>query len=66
MIWFIYFLAALIVGFLGRHKSIGFVGYFILSLAFTPLFTLLVLLIGAEHPGFTKAKKHSQSQRETG
>jgi hypothetical protein len=65
MVLFIYLLAALGVGFWGRHKSIGFVGYFILSLLITPVVAFGILLIGADHPGFIKEKKRDQSYRET-
>ncbi len=43
--WLIYFLAAIIVGVAGRHRRIGFVGFLILSLLFTPVLVLLVLIL---------------------
>lgn len=51
---FLYVLMALIVGWLGRNKSIGFVGYFLLSLALTPLLMFFILLIGYEKRPFER------------
>jgi hypothetical protein len=36
-----------LVGYLGRDRSVGFAGYFVLSLLLTPLVMALVLLVGA-------------------
>ena len=41
----IYFVMSAGVGYLGRQRSFGFVGFFILSLIFSPLIIALVLLI---------------------
>jgi hypothetical protein len=41
----IYLILCLIVGFVGRRRKIGFLGYFLLSLILTPLITLLFLVI---------------------
>lgn len=38
-----YIVLALIVGFFGRKRSVGFVGMFALSLLFTPFITGLML-----------------------
>lgn len=45
MFVFIYFVLAVLVGWLGRHKEIGFVGFLLLSLLITPVATFLILLI---------------------
>jgi hypothetical protein len=45
MLIVIYILLAIFVGWLGRHKHIGFVGFLIVSLLATPLIALLVLMI---------------------
>ena len=42
----LYFALSLLVGFLGRGRSIGFIGYFLLSLIVSPLVMALVLLVG--------------------
>lgn len=39
---------AVLVGFLGRHRRIGFLGFALLSLVITPLLGLLVLLLSAD------------------
>lgn len=45
MIAALYILLSVLVGWLGRHKQIGFVGFLVLSLVFTPVVTLLVLMM---------------------
>lgn len=45
MVAVIYVLLCVLVGWLGRHKQIGFVGFLVLSLVFTPVLTLLVLMM---------------------
>lgn len=45
MIAAIYVLLSILVGWLGRHKQVGFVGFLVLSLVFTPVVTLLVLMM---------------------
>ena len=37
-----------LVGYLGRDRTVGFAGYFVLSLLLTPLVMALVLLVGAQ------------------
>jgi hypothetical protein len=37
-----------LVGYLGRERTVGFAGYFVLSLLLTPLVMALVLLVGAQ------------------
>ena len=39
---------AVLVGYLGRHRRIGFLGFAILSLLITPLLGLLVLILSAD------------------
>ena len=39
---------AVLVGFLGRHRRIGFLGFFLVSLLITPLLGLLVLILSAD------------------
>jgi hypothetical protein len=48
MIPAIYVLLSLLVGWLGRHRQIGFVGFTGLSLVFTPVLILLVLMMTHE------------------
>lgn len=50
MLYLLYFLACVVVAFCGRNKSIGFVGYFLLSLLLTPAVGVVLLLLGARHP----------------
>jgi hypothetical protein len=45
MLVFLYFLMALLVGWLGRDREIGFVGFFIVALFITPLIALLILMV---------------------
>lgn len=44
-LFLIYVLVSLFVGYLGRGKLIGFVGYFTLSLLLTPIVMGLVLFL---------------------
>jgi hypothetical protein len=37
-----------LVGYLGRERSVGLAGYFVLSLLLTPLVMALVLLVGTQ------------------
>lgn len=46
----VYALLSILMGWIGRRKAIGFVGFFILSLAITPLATCLILLITSPRP----------------
>lgn len=39
---------ALVVGFLGRHRRIGFLGFALLSVVITPLLGLLVLILSSD------------------
>jgi hypothetical protein len=41
----IYLLLSLVVGFVGRNRPIGFLGYFLLSIIVTPVVTLLTILV---------------------
>lgn len=42
-----YFLAALLVGFMGRHRAFGFWGFFLASLFLTPGLAVFILLVTA-------------------
>lgn len=44
----IYLLLSIVVGWLGRHRHIGFVGFFVLSLLITPVIALLILMMAHE------------------
>jgi len=41
---FLLFLSSLLIGFLGRHKKMGFWGYFFGSMVLTPIVGLVVVL----------------------
>lgn len=43
-------LGSVLVGYLGRRRRIGFLGFLIASLLITPILALLVLLLTAESP----------------
>jgi hypothetical protein len=45
MLIVIYVLLAICVGWLGRHKHIGFVGFLMVSLLVTPLIAVLILMM---------------------
>lgn len=38
-------LCSLLIGFLGRHRRLGFWGFFFASLLLTPIFGLLLLVV---------------------
>jgi hypothetical protein len=42
----LYAALSLLVGYLGRRRSIGFAGFFVLSLLLSPIVMSLVLLVG--------------------
>lgn len=44
----LFMLGALVVGFLGRHRRIGFLGFALVSLLITPLLGLLVLILSGD------------------
>jgi hypothetical protein len=48
--YLLYLLTCLAVAFFGRNKTIGFVGFLLLSLMLTPAAGTLILLCGARHP----------------
>ena len=43
--FYIYFMASVLVGFLGRNRMIGFLGFFIVSVLITPVLSALVLAL---------------------
>ena len=45
MLLFAYIAAAIVVGFLGRHRHIGFGGFLIVALLATPPLALIILMI---------------------
>jgi hypothetical protein len=45
MIIFVYVLLCVVVGIAGRERRPGFLGYVLLSLVFTPVITLIFLLV---------------------
>ena len=45
MIWFT---LAVLLGTLGRHRTMGFWGYFFASLVFTPIIGLLLVLVSGK------------------
>lgn len=45
MLVLVYLGLCLVVGFTGRHRRPGFLGYFLLSIVLTPIIMLLFLLI---------------------
>lgn len=47
----VYLFGCLLVGFVGRERQIGFVGFFVLSLFVTPFVMILVYCLGAPRPG---------------
>jgi hypothetical protein len=48
MLIILYVLTSIFVGWLGRHKQIGFVGFLILSLVTTPVVSFLVLMVAQD------------------
>jgi hypothetical protein len=42
-----YLFACLAVGFVGRNRRIGLLGFFLASIVLTPLITLLILVLSA-------------------
>lgn len=47
----LYVLASLFIGYLGRDRLIGFIGFFVLSLLVTPVISAIVILLGLRRPG---------------
>jgi len=43
----LYILTCVLVGYFGRHRKFGFIGFFIAALVCTPVITGLILLITA-------------------
>ena len=41
----LYFVLCLVVAYMGRQRRIGFIGFLICSILFTPVLCLLVLLV---------------------
>lgn len=44
----VYVLLSIVVGWFGRHKQIGFVGFLFLSLVVTPVIALFILMIAQD------------------
>jgi hypothetical protein len=44
----VYLIICFVVGLLGQHRSIGFVGFFLISLFLTPIVSLVILLLAVE------------------
>jgi hypothetical protein len=51
--WVLYGLASVVVGIAGRERRMGFIGFFVLSLLFTPAIVLLVLIVTRPKPPST-------------
>jgi hypothetical protein len=49
-VYLIYLLFSLLIGFFGRRRSFGFVGYFVLALLLTPFIGALIALASEERP----------------
>lgn len=43
-----YLIACLAIAFLGRHRKIGALGFFLASLLLTPVISLLILVLSAD------------------
>ncbi len=54
-----YLIACVIVGFLGKEKRVGFWGFFLLAVFFTPVFALVVLILGMAR------KRNRDNERKT-
>ena len=52
----VYLVLCLLAGFIGRNRSIGFIGFFIASLLLTPIVILLVLTVSAPKENTDKPK----------
>ena len=48
LLYALYVLLCILVGYLGRKREIGFAGFFILSILLSPLITALILLISGQ------------------
>lgn len=48
---------SVIVGLLGRDRTLGFAGYFTFSLLFSPILMLLVLLLGSPRRSYHNANR---------
>lgn len=48
MLIVLYVLLSVFVGWLGRHKHIGFVGFLLLSLVITPVIALFILMMAQD------------------
>jgi uncharacterized membrane protein len=69
MLVLVYLALCLVVGFTGRHRRLGFLGYFLLSIVFTPIIMLLILLVtqhylGHETAASSKAEVCGRCERE--
>jgi hypothetical protein len=45
---FVYLLLCLMVGLLGRHRSVGFVGFSLIAFFLTPFVAIIILLLAIE------------------
>jgi hypothetical protein len=57
----LYVLTCLLMGYLGRHRKLGFVGFTIVAILLTPLITGLILLISAPSKASTAAQPPANS-----
>ena len=44
----VYLIICFVVGLLGKHRSIGFVGFFLISIFLTPIVSSVILLLAVE------------------
>jgi hypothetical protein len=49
-IYLIYLLFSLLIGFFGRRRNFGFLGYFVLAMILTPFIGALIALASRERP----------------
>ncbi|MGN7614335.1 hypothetical protein ACQZV8_19875 [Magnetococcales bacterium HHB-1] len=56
-IFSIHFLLCLTIAYLGRHKIMGFWGYFFASMLLTPVIGIILLLTAAPKKSYVAAEK---------
>lgn len=57
-----YFVLCLLAGYIGRKRSIGFIGFFISALLLTPIVILLVLAVSGTKESANNPKKPKKTK----
>jgi hypothetical protein len=57
---FLYLVACIVTGYMGRHTVFGFVGHFFLSILITPVIDFLILVVSRPRQDFRRGLEQAK------